>query len=408
MKRYPIGSLLLRGLLTLSLSTVSVGFAGQSTGNGGDTLRPESGSAWFLGDAPVKYCVVSKGLPSLRPAVISDSFVRAYETWVRYVSVKRPSQTTPYGFFFSKTLSALESCNGTEDLTIYYGEQNEEVRKYASQHTNPIAFAVRTSYDMNSGRGKGFIWIAPAGALVSSERFPDWERPGQLDGVLLHEVGHVFGCDHVEGTIMAADLIGSLRTQRDRYVDRLRSIDQERELFFALDETFSYTGEIDDEASYYNNQAKTFEYFMKRPLVGNPRAEFISPHWDSVPTPQEPQGWRKIVLEDEVGKGEFWLKFDVADALKTDGEGYILKRAFSGAIGPHELEFEAERNRSYVLFGQAMLQDGTRVLVRLEHNVTGSLASFGRPVVVRFLNQENKWTKLFVLRSFMGQPLARY
>src|SRR6185437_1712189 len=64
----------------------------------------------------------------------------------------------------------------------------------------------------------GFIWVADTGQVDSASSTPMWTNfEGMpLQRILLHELGHVFGSTHVDGTIMA-DLSHWLWEKADKY-----------------------------------------------------------------------------------------------------------------------------------------------------------------------------------------------
>lgn len=96
----------------------------------------------------------------------------------------------------------LDRCDGSEDLRFYFGVTSREVSQYLSTFSNPMAFAQRTQYESASGWGKGFVWVTQS---VDIPLF-SWALGEYLKAVLLHEVGHILGNGHHEGTIMTKDL----------------------------------------------------------------------------------------------------------------------------------------------------------------------------------------------------------
>jgi hypothetical protein len=95
------------------------------------------------------------------------------------------------------------TCDGTEDLRIQfgYGTLTPEQRAYLPDPRRYVGVAVRTQYDSNAMRGKGFILIASdigPDALAREDLIvKPWRFPAVLFQILLHEIGHVYGVPHI-------------------------------------------------------------------------------------------------------------------------------------------------------------------------------------------------------------------
>jgi hypothetical protein len=129
-------------------------------------------------------------------------------------------------------LKLLKACQGNEDLTFKLGTLDTQDRAEISKHVRPASFALRQSYDIKKGWGKGFIWVAPIGFLNESDQsgetqYPDWRRSYSLEGILLHEWGHVFGTPHVDGTVMSKNI----------YLQVISTIEERRKFATKIDYT---------------------------------------------------------------------------------------------------------------------------------------------------------------------------
>ncbi len=218
----------------LCLAPLSYGRSGGIVGNGADDVV--KAQAWFLGEAPVKVCVETvPGFPvGAREA--REVIQKGFSNWRNYTDNKKlRSQWPSNAAYLDFNLQWLDSCDGKEDIAFFLGVLNDRVRSAVKQYQNPKAFNQLESFDPAKGRGKGYVW-------VSHDR--DWEslfwRPTQqLHMLLMHEIGHVLGCDHVAGTIMREDLAKFVREASPINLTPAEvssfpnSIDQARELFFA-------------------------------------------------------------------------------------------------------------------------------------------------------------------------------
>lgn len=101
-------------------------------------------------------------------------------------------------------------CDANIDLRFTLGNLNEEQSSHLSEakavaheeHIDSAAIAIRTEYDEEKLRGRGFIHVAPAKGPEGLESKDMVRDPWSImDGALLlvtiqHELGHVFGLQH--------------------------------------------------------------------------------------------------------------------------------------------------------------------------------------------------------------------
>lgn len=253
---------------------------GQDRGNGAeDSLPPHVGGAWFVGpEKTVRYCIeVDKDFFRLDEQLLLDSSSEARTFFaIRFVQIRNsPTKivreaidkwTTWVGtsgdYYYQKRRLATRfievPCQPGVDLKFYFGHETPEIESARREMRHPLAFAYETDVDYKLGWRKGYIWVSRAGShpIEFSHRFfPDWSDEDQLFAIVLHEVGHVFGVDHTEGTIMDADILGRIAgaTESASYLDKetkqirrtsLRQINQQRMVLFPLDIFFKIHGQL--------------------------------------------------------------------------------------------------------------------------------------------------------------------
>ncbi|MGZ3693350.1 MAG: hypothetical protein ACXWQO_04040 [Bdellovibrionota bacterium] len=190
-------------LLILALFSMDEALSAPSAQRDGQTKS----QAWFVnppeaGNAFVHICAVAPTPEEAKEIVWQAHY--AHSAWIRYFfrdgSRRKGDPAEP---LFRSYGRVNEHCDGTEDLKIYYGVENESVREAKKLYDNPAAFAHLESYDEQTGQGKGFIWIARSPEILF--------HPYHRLALLIHEMGHAFGHDHIEGTIMDGNIAGILK-----------------------------------------------------------------------------------------------------------------------------------------------------------------------------------------------------
>lgn len=270
----------------LSLLTLNV-YAGGANGGGTDHLPEDFGVAWFLQDTSPRFVNVClehdpKKFP-LDPQTVKEPFLRAVKKWSSYIAARdiyegdeeEVENQNPVILRIVTDFRFVDSC-ANADLTIYLGVENKEINDIRAGMFDPYAFAYRQSYDPLKGWGKGFIWIS--GPNQQGEFFWDKNEGLNLDGVLLHELGHVLGNEHLDGTIMDSRFGEHLSDYEipagnfyyDWYKYLMTNIDWNNEVVQQMT-----SGKFPEGGMYLEGskaEAESFRFATGRALVGKPRA----------------------------------------------------------------------------------------------------------------------------------------
>lgn len=256
-----------------SLGSRQAELQGAESSGGTDNLNPAHGAAWFLGaHNTIKYCYsVAEGF-GVDGLDLEQSIEAAFRKWGDYIIKKQVS----WGGVTFATKLKLQRCDGTEDLKFYFGTQDNKTRVAVKALGYPVAFAAMTSFDFHRNWGKGYVWISAHGSLGNG--YPDWKLADSRDSVLLHEIGHIFGCGHVNGTVMSFDLAGVLSQGRG-----ITSIDYSRELSHCTDCRTTYAAaprigsiEVVEKGFGENYLPQAFERLIGQPPSGQVTATFTA------------------------------------------------------------------------------------------------------------------------------------
>lgn len=340
----------------LTMSAQAYSHAGGYSGGGGDYHQIGTGTAWYIGTKEIQYCIDKSANFGFTANELQQNFESAAETWKRYIQEKRIQMDLPQENRLNLNLRYAGICKGNEDLRLYFGSEPAEVIEAKKKFEKPYAFAIRESYDLSTGMGKGFIWFATPGSvfpLAGDTGFPNWSKPYTLHGMMLHELGHVLGVGHLEGTIMRESMMSWMQLMdsseawaQSRGKAVLTSIDDIKNLFFR-----SYLNlDVEGRFSYNKDPNETksiFKIFMGRDPVGDVRVTFSngSPMKLVVSDSKEKMGFDISAPSD--ARKEFSL---LSDIFGVYYQGKYPTVASTGAIGTSGVGFlKAKDGKTYTL-----------------------------------------------------------
>ena len=349
--------------------------------NGGDSRPPWENASWFSGDKPVRYCIEIDDDFGVTPEFALTQFQNALSMWRRYLNDKKIWHDYPQ-HRMATNYRLQNRCNGREDLKLKLGEIDRDTRKAQSALAlqDPVAFAYRMSFDPIVGWGKGFIWIKNSSQAPEPwNKFPVWSKKDTLLGIFLHELGHVLGNTHADGSIMTEDIVNLLRTwtisdEPAPDTPELNSIDWEIELYTCYGCAFTKTGHLSKSLRDEDAQSRNFLLLTGRNPVGVIEA---------------------TVSQTELSGNIYSGNLTVKDDLGTEVLSYSLMKESDSAYGgvPIFISYVAGNGEALqsaaVHFGNMELSNGSRVPITLERNMNS------RQVAISILNNGVK-TPLFV------------
>ncbi len=188
---------------------------GSITSGGGYVYGYEA-NPWFIGNtATVRYCV---DMDEANFGTSRDAAEKAIETAIG--NWKDALKNAEFGHHQEEPLGTLVL--GTQDFVKFdcaaegidirfqLGKLSPDQTRKLGNPVKYVASAVQTSYDEENMRGAGFIYVAPEhGALKPdaddvADNFWTIFEGLNLEVVLTHEMGHVFGLSHQNNSIMGA------------------------------------------------------------------------------------------------------------------------------------------------------------------------------------------------------------
>lgn len=225
-------------ILSLAMMAASVRPAvagdGGMTGGGGE-LVADAHNPWFLQNTPVvKYCIISSGefeWDDDEWTKIDAAFQSAVAYWNEQIKLAEPYQKyrlpdgSKIGLGGQKFIRM--GCSEEQvDLTLTLGVLDDEQLAAINEPSRFAAITVRTNYDAEDLRGRGFIYISPdrgprafKGLNLVRNAWTLGDHNNLLRLTFIHELGHVFGLQHDDReniTLMSSKFVETM-LQRDNY-----------------------------------------------------------------------------------------------------------------------------------------------------------------------------------------------
>ena len=297
---------------------------GNEQGNGSDYFFTGDGSAWFLGaQNTIHYCVDVAADFGVDEAVASQAIEEAFERWERYMVTKQIYSHSPEQVKITTRRERKPHCDGSEDLAFYLGSRRPETM-FLNEKTG---IAVRTSYDYVNGWGKGYVFVAADGTVPIEVGglgwFPKWSQPRTLAALLTHEIGHIDGTDHVNGTIMRKDIANEL-SHPHLLGALLDLIDQEQELTICDLCQANYRGitglhsEAPQQDVTQDTSRETFQTLVGAEAEGGPNAIKIRLEGSF-------QKGLMLQVSDAIGTHTFPLTLDYSNRSKYEDNRDVFK-----------------------------------------------------------------------------------
>ena len=257
------------------LFSTSVLLAGGWTGSGGDLITDEV-NPWFIKDVTeVNYCIeINEDDFGASLSQVKINVRSALDYWKEEFKTFHLMNRYYGGFTNYLRIGGQDfierpcSYGPGIDLTFKFGTtSNPEEAEFVNRSDRVIGVAVRTDYE--NYKAKGFIYLAPAFGehampRVDTQLSNPWVvRKGRnIEWVLAHELGHVFGISHSSGfTIMMESTPATLIQRSREFLPHLPRLSRFRSFTPIVDAKFHFCNSDNYtlDLSFLEEQRKDFE-----------------------------------------------------------------------------------------------------------------------------------------------------
>lgn len=248
------------------MSTV-VAYGGHETGNGGNFKDFYIDNAWFVEDRPVQYCIKRSKKFVVDIEDVQAATKRSIDKWIE-LSKKLTIKVGQYRI--QKSFIYNEKCTKQIDLVFYFGGKPKKISKIINKNDRLVALAYPVETNKTKTWSKGFIYIKDSNITQGDQGIcdidnpncinddsdeidddekvyvADWTYANNLDAILLHEIGHIFGVSHIPQTIMRESIALKLVMEDELALERKYKIE--------IDHQYSLTpNKLTDEITVESN-----------------------------------------------------------------------------------------------------------------------------------------------------------
>jgi hypothetical protein len=172
--------------------------------SGGGNLRSTEQNPWFVQNTKtVSYCIdMDEANFGQTIEVAREKISNALNYWKGEFSASVPWETGGVTPILGTQRFIESECSPQTDITFKLGTLTTEQEQFLKDPASIVGITVRTDYDNEQLRGKGFVYVSPErgrlalrGNNISTDR---WTLNGGklLELLLIHELGHLFGMPH--------------------------------------------------------------------------------------------------------------------------------------------------------------------------------------------------------------------
>jgi len=229
-------------VLVCIINTI-VAYGGHETGNGGNFKDFYSDNAWFVEDRPVQYCIQRSKKFVVNIDDVLAATKRSLDKWIKLS--KKLSVTINDGQYrIQNNFIYNEKCSKQTDLVFYFGGKPRKISKIIKKNDRLVALAYPVKTNKTKTWSKGFIYIKDSNIIQSDQGIcdidnpncinddsdeidddekvyvADWTYANNLDAILLHEIGHIFGVSHIPQTIMRESIALKLVMEDELALDK--------------------------------------------------------------------------------------------------------------------------------------------------------------------------------------------